>query len=294
MTRQMTILFSAIFPALISGGCSGRSAGDRVAEAFAGADTIPAEVVETVKAVATSDSSRFASLVSYPLERPYPLKDIQDSAEMKRYYSVLVDDSLKRKVAESKPADWESDGWRGWSLKGADYLCIDGQIYAVNYVSENEKRQRDELIRRDKESLPKDMRYGWLPEGCLIDSISETVYRIDSDSTDIEPAENRTYRLAVYTARGDLKGHPGKVFKGRKQLEGTEGNILYYFNLSDTTGNVDSAEYVIEAYSQDTGRPRIHHRNKQRDLKKAYWLDLVNGGDSTMGESGKPMTPVKR
>ena len=97
-------------------------------------DSIPEEVKKLVSIVAKDDSAAFSTIVSYPLSRPYPLKDIETSEQMKQYYSVLVDDSLKSVIVTSRPEDWEKYGWRGWGLKGGAYVWLDTEIYDVSYL----------------------------------------------------------------------------------------------------------------------------------------------------------------
>jgi len=241
-------------------------------------DSVPEEVKEVVKAIAANDSSRFASMVSYPLERPYPLKDIGDSVEMKDYYAVMVDDSLRKAVAGSVTSDWSESGWKGWTLANGEYLWIDGGIYDIGYLSGKEKKMREELIARELSTLPADMQKNWQPECSMVDPAEGTVYRIDRDST--------VYRLAIYKKGGDLRRHPERMLRGRMEVEGSAGSLNYIFDsrqLADT-----AAEYVIEAYSAESGNPRLHHRLRHkdslkshdeeiidRDLLKVYWLEII-------------------
>ncbi|MDE6717230.1 MAG: hypothetical protein K2J70_03465, partial [Muribaculaceae bacterium] len=80
-------------------------------------DSLPADVTDIVDAVTKDDREKFSSRVNYPLARPYPLKDIEDEEEMKSYYQVMVDDSLKNVIAKSSGNDWSSEGWRGWTVE---------------------------------------------------------------------------------------------------------------------------------------------------------------------------------
>lgn len=236
-------------------------------------DSVPQNVIQLVENVQRDDSAAFAGLVSYPIERPYPLKDIADSVEMKKYYTTLVDDSLKRVIANSKTSEWSENGWRGWTVRDGQYLWIDDKVYEIPYMSAKEVSKRRELAKREIQTLPADMRAGWMPEGCLIDLSDGTVYRIDSDST----AASRPMRLAVYDRGKGLRKHPAKTLRGERRTEGTAGNITYVF--SEIQGN-DSTAYLIEAYSEEDGQPRLYHRKKSRPLKRAYWLEIIPA-DST-------------
>ena len=251
-------------------------------------DSLPVDVSDIVNAVATDDSSKFSSHVNYPLERPYPLKDINNEDEMKAYYNVMVDDSLKNVITKSSNNDWTASGWRGWTVKDGQYLWIDGDIYEVNYLSPREKSIKDSLVRREKASLPPALAKGWVPEWVMEDVLEGTVYRIDADSLTISAAkgiqvsEGGEYRLSIYRRGRDLRSNPERVVKGKRRMDGSVGNVNYYFDNHSPVELSDSAEYVIELYSE-TGSPRLYHRKKKgetqidHELKKVYWLDIVGG-----------------
>lgn len=267
-------------------------------------DSLPVDVTDIVKAVSTDDSVSFSSHVNYPLERPYPLKDIKDEKEMKAYYPVLVDDSLRHVISRSGNSEWKESGWRGWTVKDGQYIWIDGAVYEVNYISAKERSMQDSLIRREKESLPPHLRSGWMPEWVMEDVAEGTVYRIDADSLAMAAlkkgsVEEGEYRLSVYLKGGDLRRQPEKILKGRRRVEGTVGNVNYHFDSDSSRALTDSSEYVIELFSDETGGPRLYHRSKRKDvarrkikehksandfnpdtlidheLKKVYWLDKV-------------------
>lgn len=286
----MRDIYLILFASIIASGTLLCSCGSRTSKSsdsltVAATDSLPVDVSDVVKAVAADDSVTFSSHVNYPLERPYPLPDIKDEKEMKAYYPVLVDDSLKNVLAHSAPAEWSEEGWRGWTVKDGQYLWIDGDVYEVNYVSSREKSLRDSLIRREKESLPADLRSGWLPEWVMEDEAEGTLYRIDADSlalasASMEVADGGSYRLAVYKKGSDLRREPGRILRGKRKIEGTVGNVSYYFSDRPISEASDSVEYVFDLYSEETGGPRLHHRGKKNDvtdhdLRKVYWLDKI-------------------
>ncbi|MDE7413757.1 MAG: hypothetical protein K2N05_08240 [Muribaculaceae bacterium] len=283
-------------------------------------DSLPANVSEIVKAVANRDSATFSAHVNYPLERPYPLKDIKDEKEMQSYYNVMVDDSLKNVIAKSGHGDWSESGWRGWTVKDGQYLWIDGDVYEVNYLSNKEKNLKDSLVKKEKASLPPALAKGWTPEWVMEDITEGTVYRIDADSVFLSSADvdiagkGGEYRLSVYMRGGDLRRHPEKVIRGRREVDGSVGNVNYYFDSRSTMVVSDSAEYIIELYSE-TGAPRLYHRQQKpvagkrskpirlntsardtlidHELKKVYWLDKMNNQVSKDSISNKQQNPNK-
>lgn len=242
-------------------------------------DSIPENIKKVAQVLADNDSVAFASMVSYPLQRPYPLYDIKDSTLMADYYSVMIDDSLRRAVAESKPNDWEEQGWKGWSLKHGNYIWIDEAVYDVPYLSQREKNMRAELIRRDLESLPEELRAGWMPEWCLIDPEDGYVYRIDVDSATIADKSNSNintvYRLAVYKNSKNLRENPDNIFRGFRNEEGSIQHITYLFKDSDSLDKSDDNQIIIEPWSSESGDPIMYHRKKSRKMRKTYWIDLL-------------------
>ncbi|MDE6409011.1 MAG: hypothetical protein K2K81_02030 [Muribaculaceae bacterium] len=305
----MRIIYLTLITFIATGtvlcSCGSKSSTSMASDSAVVNDSLPVDVTDIVKAVANNDSVSFSSHVNYPLERPYPLKDIQNEKEMKAYYPVLMDDSLRNVLAKSSSSEWSEAGWRGWTVKDGQYLWIDGDVYAVNYISSREKTMKDSLVRREKASLPANIRAGWTPEWVMEDIAEGTVYRIDADSISIASAQSDrigdgTYRLAVYQRGGDLRRHPERILRGKRKIEGTAGSVFYYFSESPMKEMNDSVEYVIEIYSAETGAPRLYHREKKRDipgqkvkkaakdpsvardtvvdhdLKKIYWLDRVN------------------
>ncbi len=243
------------------------------------ADSLPATVPEIVKAVETNDPAAFASKVSYPLERPYPLRNIEDSATMATYFPVMVDDSLKKVLRQKDSHKWSENGWRGWTLDDGQYLWVDGQLYSVNYVSSAEKAMRDILMKREIQSLHPDLRDGWKPEMCLMGTSDGTIYRIDlrnekSRNDSIDNDEDKTFRMAVYGRDNDLHGHPRRILKGKRHSEGSADTRWFHFE----DGHGTSADYYMD--SSDDSEPVLIVITPQNDtisrpVERIYWLDYV-------------------
>lgn len=231
-------------------------------------DSIPESVKAFVKAVVTDDSIAFASLVSYPLERPYPLSDILDSAQMVSYYRVLVDDSLKHTVATAGPEDWDEVGWRGWMLKDGSYVWIDENVYSINYLSGREVAMLKNLVEEEKESLHQSLRGDITPVGCYTDEGGK-VYRIDM----INGKNPETYRLCVYNDATLLRDKPSEQLLGTMLIEGSAGTQVYTF------GNKGEITALLEPYQNDREGQQITitrgDSEQTTDLKAAAWLSLI-------------------
>lgn len=237
------------------------------------ASSLPAEVRSIAEAIIEDSPEKFASAVSYPLERPYPLRSVKDSAEMVKYYPQIVDRKLKKAVTEAPDSAWQQAGWRGWTLANGGYFWIDsGKIYKMDYLSDEENLMLDSLRHEEIATLEPSMQAGWTPVMCAIDTVSDAVFRIDAQDDTNPPI----YRLCGYADTTDLSSAPNLVLYGHLDLEGTMGNRFYEFtdSLGETT-----AYYSPDIVSDDEDEPSIEV-DRKGEMKKYparpdYWLDQV-------------------
>ncbi len=249
----------------LMGGCAGHSNTRSEIVVMEDSIPLPEEVLSISNSIKNGDAESLASKTLYPLERPYPLKNIEDSAQMVAYFPTLVDDSLKNVMAEATRQDWSEAGWRGWTLDSGQYLWISDGLYEFPYLSKKEIALLKREKQRDLETLPEDIRKGWTPEYCLVAMGDHTIYRIDSDTT------QQSYRLLIYPKGEKLRQHPRHVFKGKMERQGTEQNRVYDF--SDGQGS------TIEFAQDDTGEGlSIIYNSKGKEpvsieVEPTYWLD---------------------
>lgn len=261
-----------------NGASDGHASDDHAPDTIAAVDTVglPADVKEVVMAVATDDPERFAATVSYPLERPYPLRDVDDAAHMKEYYPVMVDDSLRSVITSAPASDWGGVGWRGWTLRNGEYMWIDGKLYVVNYVSPREREMIDSLSREEINSLQPELRKGgWRPAFCLRADGSDMLFRIDERGDSL--AADRPYRLAVYRGGETIKGRPAAVMHGVMTIEGSAGVRTFMFEGCDGS----QAVYEPDILSEDD-MPRINiisasGKSEVYPVKRVYWRDFLHG-----------------
>lgn len=274
--RRILTYFTALLAVLISPACSSNTKRntDSNYSQIMSSDSIPQVIKEIVTAINENDPELFAKEISYPLQRPYPLKDIQDMEQMKAYYTVVVDDSLRHVILSSKPDDWEQYGWRGYSLKDGSYLWVDDAIYSITYVSQKEKNMIDSLTLVELNSLPEDVtKGGWIPVLTLLSEENGQVYRIDK-CTSTSDQDNPEYHLSVYDFNSDPKNLlklPALMLNGKLQSEGSAVVESYVFH--DKNGK----EYIITPDDPEEGMPVIINPDgSQKVLKKAYWYELIN------------------
>ena len=252
------------------GGCTGRGEKEQ-------SHIFPSEVKTVADAILTDSARAFASAVSYPLDRPYPLHNIPDSVTMVRYFPTMVDDSLKQAVVSAPDSLWSQAGWRGWTLDSGEYFWIDsGKIYAMDYVSAGERMLLDSLRREEIATLSPSMRKGWEPVTCVVDSVAETVFRIDRYilGKDSVPADSATYRLAVYSINNLLDSTPSRLLYGHLDPEGSMGSRFYHFG--DSAGV--TANYSPDLMMEDSV-PSVEINNngtlRSYYARQGYWLDMI-------------------
>lgn len=266
--------------AAVGTGCNGKGdnkngqqSDEEVAEMqFPENDIARKEIKDLRNSIIKKDASEFAHNVSYPLQRPYPLHNIEDSAEMVKYFPTLVDDSLVNAVKKASPEQWDSYGWRGWSFSSGEYFWYDGKLYAVNYVSNREREIIDSLRNEDMNTIAPALRKGWLPVLCMRDTANGTLYRIDEE-TKSEGSEP-LYRLAAYPGGNNTNAMPAMLFTGRREVEGTMGNQLYRFK--DKNGNkAEFSDYEEDDDAMSITLIKAQGDTIERAVRPVYWLDIV-------------------
>lgn len=267
------MLLSSVCAVMIPLSGCGNSTTVQSSDSVLNSDSIPQSVKNLVKAIDKDDSRAFASLVSYPLERPYPLKDITSEEEMIAYYPTMVDDSLKNVISHSVPSQWSNEAWRGFTLDDGQYVWLDENLYDVTYISAAEKRERASLIKKEMESLNPSLGKGWTPVSCLKSTVNGTIYRIDSKME----GDKEIYRMAIYNPGAPLKDKPSKVLTGYKSEEGTADTPTYYFSCPDGTEVVFSPD---DPGINDIGMQLIYTTpsapHQHIAVEKAYWLNIKN------------------
>lgn len=229
------------------------------------ADPRPDEQLkELMKSMAKDDAHRFAALCIYPIVRPYPLKDIEDSTAMIDYYPIMVDGTLRDRMAKAKLDDWESYGWRGWSIGDDTPIWFFDGIQSVDYLSAAELGLKNILSREELMTLAPQYREGWTPVMTLVESNGNGIIRIDS--------KGGKYRLMAFDDVSKVGNNPEMLMLGSLRHEGSADSDIYEF--ADTTGN--KAEYSPDGETPE--QVFIIKPGKTRrsiEVKPAYWRDVV-------------------
>lgn len=244
-------------------GCKAKSAGP-ADPSFS--DTVHEEALDSLtRIIADGDAEGFAGMCSYPIQRRYPLRNVEDSATMVDYFPVMADDSLRAIAAKAKHRDWEKRGWRGWALGRPVLIWFDYGVQFVDYESKAETGMRRILARDEMRSLQPPLGDGWQPVETLVEAGGEKVFRIDS--------AGGVYRLMAYPDRGGIREMPVLLLTGPLRTEGSAESRIY--NFSDSTGT--TAIYMPD--SEDPVCIMIERPGKISEslpVKRAYWRDLLH------------------
>jgi hypothetical protein len=199
----------------------------------------------------TKNKTKIADLISYPLTREYPLKDVKDKNDFIQRFGDIFDKGFIDHVAKSKISDWSEVGWRGIMLdNGTLWIDEDGKIITVNYQSSKEKQLLTNAILADKNQLPKSIQDFEKP----IYLIFTKTYKIRID----EKSEG-IYRYTAWKIKNQ-KSEPDIVIEnGVWEFQGSGGNHTTTFKNNGYTyivsinviGTVDDPDATLEVLKQE-------------------------------------------
>lgn len=201
------------------------------------------DVVEFfVNCIKNKDIDKLDSIISYPIQRPYPIPPISTKQELKNRYSEIFDDSLAILIVNSNiKEDWSDVGWRGIMLhNGIVWIDYDGRLITTNYTSDKEKAIEEKWIKYEKE-LP----YPYLKD------FKKPIHTIETDKfiVRVDLLENEKYRYASWSIDSDISSKPDLVLKnGEWSSDGSGGNHHFTF----TNGKYSYVIYVNVLGSDET------------------------------------------
>ena len=181
-------------------------------------------VVESfVNQVKNNKIDELKKAVRYPLRRQHPIPSIANEAEFKKRYDQVFDKALIDIIVNSElKNDWSPMGWRGIMLhSGTIWLGYDGDLIAVNYQSDWEKKKRKALIKEEKSEVHPSLKKFEAP--ILILTTAKFRVRIDR-------LRQGVYRYASWSIKKKMTEKPDLVLKnGALIAEGSGGNHHYKF-----------------------------------------------------------------
>jgi hypothetical protein len=178
-----------------------------------------------------------ANLVSYPLKRQNPIKDIANAKEFFSYYASLIDNDFKRKLTLYADSDiFEHNfqyGLVGGPFNGDIWLNEDGKITAINYSSHNEKKLLKLLTKKIQSQIYPTVN-SW-DKNILVCKSKNLLIRIDETTKGLRYISWR-------------KGHPISskpdlvLYHGVEEAQGTMGGWTWTFKNGDWTYIIDDVE----------------------------------------------------
>ena len=199
----------------------------------------------------TSNKTKIADLIYYPLRREYPLKDVKDKNDFIQRFDDIFDKEFLDHVGKSKISDWSEVGWRGIMFdNGTLWIDDDGKIVTVNYQSPKEKQLLINAIQADKNQLPKSLQDFEKPVYLIVTKN----YKIRIDET-----KEGVYRYAGWKIKS-TKSEPDIIIEnGGLEFQGSGGNHTITFNNNGYTytvsinelGTVDTPDATLEVSKQD-------------------------------------------
>lgn len=228
-------------------------------------------------AVLNNDKSALASVVDYPLWRIYPLRDIEDSAQMVKYFDVIFDDSIKNVLRNMTVSSWDFHNYKGITFSNGEYLWATegGMISGINYYSKREQALLDGLRKQEMSSLDKSLHGEWYPIMCLRDVNDGTVFRVDGHYADYSENYGNEIRMAIYDEGKNLYNKPSRVLMGVYHIEGSDpSTYLYCSSHLDMVWLSLSFDDFVEPHGL---RMKYYERGweEERIVEHCYWLDLL-------------------
>lgn len=221
------------------------------------------EIRNLMETLRKGDAPGFAALCVYPIPRPYPLRDIADSTAMVEYFPVMVDDSLQNIMSRTRVDDWESFGWRGWSMRDSQPVWYDEGVLFVDYESKAERALQKILAREELMTLASEYRDGWTPVATLAEARGSQIFRIDS--------KGDVYRLMGFVDSSAIGGKPYLLLDGSMTEEGTAESQIFRFS-----GDGVNAEYIPDAEPPAYITMSTPNGSSDIEVTPVYWRDLVN------------------
>lgn len=180
-------------------------------------------VTDFINVVKQGKKAKLAGIISFPLNRDYPIPPIKNELEFLSRYKEVFDDVLVKMIVNSKLSeDWSAMGWRGiMLLSGEVWLDYDGKLIAVNYQSEAEKKMKAALIKQEKDSLHESLKVFETPV-CVLETAK---FRIR-----IDDMGDGKYRYASWSLHNKMSDKPDMIIEnGKIVFEGSGDNHHYEF-----------------------------------------------------------------
>ncbi len=205
-----------------------------------------------------------ANLFAYPIERPYPLSPIKDSAEFVQYGKIIFNDSIRQVLTETTIEDWYQWGWRGFVLHDyfAESGCDDGKMIRIYYESEREKKLREQYIKEEIKSLHPSLQEDIdVPIGTYLSADLQWIGRLDLLKSGIR-------RFSMYKQGSDLSALP--YFTETESSYQHTGRSERYSEFEN-----DSLRVILYLNSYYSSYLEVWKIREESNICPATWRNLI-------------------
>ena len=155
------------------------------------------------------------------MNKEYLLKKITNRKDFIKYYDVIFDKNFIDLIINSNINDnWQTVGMRGIMFdNGLLWMDFDGKIYAINYISKKEQKIKNNLIKKDKENLYKELKDYTTMIG---------IYKTEKFVIRINETSSNNFRYSSWKVGSTLKSKPELIIDDCKiRYDGSGGNHSY-------------------------------------------------------------------
>lgn len=219
-----------------------------------------------MRSIANGDAKKLASLTAYPIMRPYPLEDIEDSAQIVAYFNTMFDAPIREKLRKATVDDWEAVGAKGYLFDNGS-LWIHDSLIAVNYVSKKEQQMINEGSKKEEATLHASLRgEGWKFMSCYLGE-DGTLFRLDQKLK----GKSNNYRLTVFPKGVKAGNKPQLLLMGE-----VGAGSAYEQNYSFTDGRGNSISFC-KSIDEESVIMEIVKDGKEYSVQTVpcRWLDVV-------------------
>lgn len=169
-----------------------------------------------------------------PLQRDYPVPDIETEADFIKRYDQIFDENLVDAILNSSTQfDWDELSSRYLRLRSDHGVWMDfeGKIIKIDYIPEKGKEYEKMLIDEIKESL----------HSSLSDLDSPVLYLETKDfKARVDKLKKSGYRFACWSINNGINKKPDLILeKGVLENYGNGGNHAYVFTNNDLKYKVE-------------------------------------------------------
>lgn len=182
-----------------------------------------ANINNVIKLFKQKNIDSITTIISFPLNREYPIPSIKNIKEFKPRFHEVFDEILVAKISNSKTKQWSEVGLRGIMLdNGTVWIdSYEGKIIAINYQSSIEKKLKIDLINKEKENLHISLKLFERP-----------TYKIKTKNylIRIDELSNYKYRYASWKISEKESSKPDLILNnGELEFQGSGGNHVIKF-----------------------------------------------------------------